>query len=239
MLRAAAKNHAYVAVVTDPDDYAAVLNALDMNFGSLSLEFRKKLAAKAFARTAAYDAAISGWFAETLEVEHPVWRALRRPPRKRHALRREPAPGGRLLRQRRQTPGRRDGTAIAGQAALLQQHQRHRRRLRAGRRIRPCAIRRGRHHQARQSVRRGDGRDAEGRLRESAALRPRLGLRRHRRDEPAARCRSRRGDREDLHRGDHRAGRHARGTGDRRRQEEPAAFAGRRLAGPARRRERR
>ena len=76
MLRAAAKNHAYVAVVIDPDDYAAVLNALDMNFGSLSLEFRKKLAAKAFARTAAYDAAISGWLAETLEVEHPVWRAF-------------------------------------------------------------------------------------------------------------------------------------------------------------------
>ena len=37
MVRAAAKNHAYVAVVTDPDDYAAVLNALEMNIGSLSL----------------------------------------------------------------------------------------------------------------------------------------------------------------------------------------------------------
>ena len=76
MLRAAAKNHAYVAVVVDPEDYAAVLNALDMNFGSLSLEFRKKLAAKAFARSAAYDAAISGWLAETLAVEHPVWRTF-------------------------------------------------------------------------------------------------------------------------------------------------------------------
>ena len=76
MVRASAKNHAYVAVVTDPEDYASVLNALEMNFGSLSLEFRQKLAAKAFARTAAYDAAISGWFAETLEVEHPAWRAF-------------------------------------------------------------------------------------------------------------------------------------------------------------------
>jgi phosphoribosylaminoimidazolecarboxamide formyltransferase/IMP cyclohydrolase len=76
MVRAAAKNHAYVAIVTDPDDYAQLLNALEMNFGSLSLEFRKKLAAKAFARTAAYDAAISQWFAETLHVEHPVWRAF-------------------------------------------------------------------------------------------------------------------------------------------------------------------
>ncbi|CAG1001444.1 MAG: bifunctional phosphoribosylaminoimidazolecarboxamide formyltransferase/IMP cyclohydrolase [Rhizobiaceae bacterium] len=76
MVRASAKNHAYVAVVTDPEDYAPLLNALELNFGSLSLDFRKRLAAKAFARTAAYDAAISGWFAETLEVEHPSWRAF-------------------------------------------------------------------------------------------------------------------------------------------------------------------
>src|SRR5690606_36827595 len=53
MLRAAAKNHAYVAAVTDPADYAAVIASLEINFGSLSLEFRKKLAVKAFARTAA------------------------------------------------------------------------------------------------------------------------------------------------------------------------------------------
>ena len=76
MVRASAKNHAYVAVVTDPEDYAPLLNALELNFGSLSLDFRKRLAAKAFARTAAYDAAISGWFAETLDIEHPSWRAF-------------------------------------------------------------------------------------------------------------------------------------------------------------------
>jgi phosphoribosylaminoimidazolecarboxamide formyltransferase/IMP cyclohydrolase len=76
MVRAAAKNHAYVAVVTDPEDYAPLINALEMNFGSLSLAFRKKLAAKAFARTAAYDAAISQWLAETLDIEHPLYRAF-------------------------------------------------------------------------------------------------------------------------------------------------------------------
>ncbi|MER2536978.1 MAG: bifunctional phosphoribosylaminoimidazolecarboxamide formyltransferase/IMP cyclohydrolase [Rhizobiaceae bacterium] len=76
MVRASAKNHAYVAIVTDPEDYAPVLTALEANFGALSLAFRKKLAAKAFARTAAYDAAISGWFAEALEIEHPTWRAF-------------------------------------------------------------------------------------------------------------------------------------------------------------------
>ncbi|MGB3901477.1 MAG: bifunctional phosphoribosylaminoimidazolecarboxamide formyltransferase/IMP cyclohydrolase [Mesorhizobium sp.] len=76
MVRASAKNHAYLAVVTDPEDYASVLNALEMNLGSLSFDFRQKLAAKAFARTAAYDAAISGWFAEALVIEHPGWCAF-------------------------------------------------------------------------------------------------------------------------------------------------------------------
>jgi phosphoribosylaminoimidazolecarboxamide formyltransferase / IMP cyclohydrolase len=76
MVRAAAKNHAYLAVVTDPHDYESIRLALDADAGHLSLEFRKKLAAKAFARTAAYDAAIANWFAETLGIEHPGWRSV-------------------------------------------------------------------------------------------------------------------------------------------------------------------
>ena len=63
MVRSAAKNHAHVAIVTDPADYAALLAELDANGGSTSLELRKKLAAKAFALTAAYDSTISQWFA--------------------------------------------------------------------------------------------------------------------------------------------------------------------------------
>src|SRR4051794_16390726 len=54
MVRSAAKNHAYVAMVTDPADYAALLAELDSRGGTM-LEFRKTLAAKAFALTAAYD----------------------------------------------------------------------------------------------------------------------------------------------------------------------------------------
>ncbi|RCS23618.1 bifunctional phosphoribosylaminoimidazolecarboxamide formyltransferase/IMP cyclohydrolase PurH [Phyllobacterium salinisoli] len=76
MIRAAAKNHAYVAIVTDPDDYDKVLAELDTHEGSLPYDFRQKLAAKAFARTAAYDAAISGWFAEATKTEAPTWRAV-------------------------------------------------------------------------------------------------------------------------------------------------------------------
>ncbi|MGF7006290.1 bifunctional phosphoribosylaminoimidazolecarboxamide formyltransferase/IMP cyclohydrolase [Aminobacter sp. BE322] len=76
MVRASAKNHAYVAIVTDPADYKQVLEAVVANNGALPLAFRKTLAAKAFARTAAYDAAISGWFADALEIENPDWRAF-------------------------------------------------------------------------------------------------------------------------------------------------------------------
>ncbi|WP_173934062.1 bifunctional phosphoribosylaminoimidazolecarboxamide formyltransferase/IMP cyclohydrolase [Chelativorans sp. Marseille-P2723] len=76
MLRAAAKNHAYVAVVTDPADYDRVLTGLKENDGAVSYRLRQELAAKAYARTAAYDAAISQWFAESLSIEQPKWRAF-------------------------------------------------------------------------------------------------------------------------------------------------------------------
>ena len=63
MVRSAAKNHGYVAIVTDPADYAELIAALDRSGGMTSLDLRKRLAAKAFAATAAYDSAISQWFA--------------------------------------------------------------------------------------------------------------------------------------------------------------------------------
>jgi phosphoribosylaminoimidazolecarboxamide formyltransferase/IMP cyclohydrolase len=62
MVRSAAKNHHYVAIVTDPSDYAELIEALDANGGMTSLDFRKRLAAKAFAATATYDAMIASWF---------------------------------------------------------------------------------------------------------------------------------------------------------------------------------
>lgn len=65
MLRASAKNHAHVTIVTDPADYDHLLEEMAANGGETSLEFRKQLALKAFARTAAYDAAISAWLGNT------------------------------------------------------------------------------------------------------------------------------------------------------------------------------
>jgi phosphoribosylaminoimidazolecarboxamide formyltransferase/IMP cyclohydrolase len=74
MIRAAAKNHADVAVVVDVADFDAVLAEMAAHGGATSLDFRKRLAAKAYARTAAYDAAIAGWMAEVLAEPAPAWR---------------------------------------------------------------------------------------------------------------------------------------------------------------------
>jgi phosphoribosylaminoimidazolecarboxamide formyltransferase/IMP cyclohydrolase len=63
MIRSAAKNHDFVTVVVEPADYETVMAELVLHQGATTLATRRRLAGKAFARTAAYDAAISGWFA--------------------------------------------------------------------------------------------------------------------------------------------------------------------------------
>jgi len=63
MIRSASKNHAYVTIVTDPADYPVLVDELAANDGATTLAFRRRMAAKAFAATAAYDSMISQWFA--------------------------------------------------------------------------------------------------------------------------------------------------------------------------------
>jgi phosphoribosylaminoimidazolecarboxamide formyltransferase / IMP cyclohydrolase len=111
MIRAAAKNHDDVAVVVEPQDYQAILDELAANQGATTLALRRRLAAKAYARTAAYDAAISNWFAGELKTEAPDFRAF----------------GGRLIQALRygenphqtaafyRTPDKRPGVATARQ----------------------------------------------------------------------------------------------------------------------------
>jgi phosphoribosylaminoimidazolecarboxamide formyltransferase/IMP cyclohydrolase len=111
MIRAAAKNHDDVAVVVEPQDYQAVLDELTANKGATTLTQRRRLAAKAYARTAAYDAAISNWFARELKTEAPDFRTF----------------GGRLIQALRygenphqkaafyRTPDKRAGVATARQ----------------------------------------------------------------------------------------------------------------------------
>jgi phosphoribosylaminoimidazolecarboxamide formyltransferase/IMP cyclohydrolase len=76
MIRAAAKNHDDVAVVVDSCDYEPLLAELAANKGAATLATRRRLAQKAFARTAAYDAAISNWLASSLGEATPPWRAF-------------------------------------------------------------------------------------------------------------------------------------------------------------------
>ncbi len=71
MIRAASKNHAYVNVVVDVEDYSALLDQLEENYGKTALGFRQWLAQTAYARTAAYDAAVSGWMASQLKIDVP------------------------------------------------------------------------------------------------------------------------------------------------------------------------
>src|SRR6201989_3549297 len=75
MIRAAAKNHDDVAVVVEPQDYQSGLDELATNGGGPTSGLRRRLAAKAYARTAAYDAAISNWFALQNKTEAPDYRA--------------------------------------------------------------------------------------------------------------------------------------------------------------------
>ncbi len=76
MIRAAAKNHAYVSVITSPDDYPTVMTEMTAKDGEISYATRKQLALKAFGRTATYDAAISNWLASQLSEPHPAYRAI-------------------------------------------------------------------------------------------------------------------------------------------------------------------
>ncbi|HSO47916.1 MAG TPA: bifunctional phosphoribosylaminoimidazolecarboxamide formyltransferase/IMP cyclohydrolase, partial [Rhizobiaceae bacterium] len=111
MIRAAAKNHSWVAIATDPADYGDILQSLDANDGATGFSLRKTLAARAFARTAAYDAAIGMWFSGQPEIGAPRHFAI----------------GGKLLEQLRygenphqsaalyRTPEQRPGVATATQ----------------------------------------------------------------------------------------------------------------------------
>jgi phosphoribosylaminoimidazolecarboxamide formyltransferase/IMP cyclohydrolase len=76
MIRAAAKNHAFVSVVVDVEDYDKLLGDMDQHSGGTCAKFRKKMAQTAYARTAAYDAAVSTWMAGAIGVENPRRRAV-------------------------------------------------------------------------------------------------------------------------------------------------------------------
>ena len=76
MIRAAAKNHDDVVVIVDVGDYPALIEELRRHAGATSLVFRRRMAQKAYARTAVYDAAISNWLAREVHQPAPKWRVF-------------------------------------------------------------------------------------------------------------------------------------------------------------------
>ena len=158
LIRAAAKNHSHVAVLTDPGQYGSLIEALER--GGTDLALRRSLAAAAFATTAAYDAAIAAWFARGAD-EFPERLVVsgRRVERLRYGE--NPHQRAAFYRNGEDRPGVATATQIQG----------------------ACS----RHRQACEPVRcRGRSRAAR-RLGTRAALRSRLRLRRHRRLQPDAR----------------------------------------------------
>ena len=99
MIRSAAKNHAHVAVLTEPAQLAEAQAEIEAR-GGTTLALRRRLAAAAYARTAAYDAAIAGWFAAQGGEAFPPRLAFAGAPEADAPLRREPAPARRLLHRR-------------------------------------------------------------------------------------------------------------------------------------------
>ncbi len=76
MIRAASKNHRFVTVVTDPADYAPLLDQMQAHDGATTLAFRQKLALTAYSRTAAYDTAVSTWLAAEIAEPTPRYRSF-------------------------------------------------------------------------------------------------------------------------------------------------------------------
>ena len=156
LVRAAAKNYAFVTVATSPAQYAEILHQMAAG-GGTTLEFRRKLAGEAFAHTAGYDRAIAAYFAEPVPAgSFPDTLSLFAGPKRRVAVRREPAPAsGPLCHERRSAGKRRGRQADPRQGAFLQQLARPGQRV--GNRLR--VHRAGRlGNQAQQSMRRRRGR---------------------------------------------------------------------------------
>ena len=189
MIRSASKNHRSVGVVTDPSQYAAVLEDLRANDGD-ALRGAQGVARPRGVR--AHGGLRRGDPPVPLDARgraaaHDLRRGVAGP---LPALRREPAPGRRALRRPARAPGLARARAGAQrQGAVLQQLPRRRRGL--GPRARARAARR-RHRQAHQPLRRRHGGDVHGGVRPRPRGRPPQRLRRHRRVQPALRPRARR-----------------------------------------------
>ena len=123
LIRAAAKNHDFVAVLTDPEQYAAVLEEIAAS-GGTSLALRRRLAGEAYARTAAYDSAIAAWFAARRDEDFPQRMTVAGTKRQTLRYGENPHQAAAFYVIGRASGGG-DRGAGAGQGTVLQQPERH------------------------------------------------------------------------------------------------------------------
>ena len=228
LLRASAKNHAFVTVLTDPADYDAVLDELSGEARTTTLATRRRLAAKAFARTAAYNSAIATWFSSAAGENPPSTFFLTGKLRQSLRYGENPHQNAAVYRIRRQGRAEpRAGRTRPGQGAELQQPHRRGRGFRAdfgvpGRPAGDCD------YQARQPLRHGNRRIGAGGLPQGAGLRSCQRLWRDRGLERGFGRGSSPGNSEDFYRGRDRALGQRRGQAGLPGQAECAAAADRR-----------
>ncbi len=185
MIRSAAKNHGYVAVCTEPEDMAEVLAALKAD-GATSLALRRRLAARAFARTAAYDAAISAWFAGQLGDEWPARKSIAGALNQTMRYGENPHQAAAFYTFPNPRPGVATARQLQGKELSYNNINDTDAAFELVAEFDPAAGAGRGHHQARQPLRRGPGRDPEEAYRARPAVRSGLGLRRHRRGQPPA-----------------------------------------------------
>ena len=227
MIRAAAKNFAFTAVVVNPASYDAVLQELTDAGGKLSLGTRESLAAEAFSYTARYDSAISRWFVEKQDDFPPLLLnayekvtdlAYGENPHQRAAYYAQAGARMHVLSMVRQLGGK----ELSFNNVLD---------LNAGAPADAGVRAAGVHdHQAQQPVRRGRRRVGARGLPRRLRVRPDVGLRRRHLRQPHGRRGVRRGAAEAVLRGHHRAAVHRRGARAARHQAEHAHPRGRRAA---------
>ena len=190
MVRAAAKNHASVTVVVDPGDYRSLLDELAANQGATQIAMRQRLAAKAFAHTAQYDAMVSAYFTgavgggsqtfpEDLNLSFRKRSDLRygENPHQQAAYYTDPRAIGASVTQARQIQGKElSYNNIADSDTALE----------CVRQFDPAGMR---HRETRKPLRRGARRNDRGRIRPRLSNRPDLRIRRHHRRQSRIGCR--------------------------------------------------
>ena len=161
MIRAAAKNHADVVVIVDVDDYAALLEEMRrQRRRDHASPSAARMAQKAYARTAAYDAAISNWLAREIGESAPAWRAFGGKLASAMRYGENPHQSAAFYVGPERAPGVATARQVQGKELSYNNINDTDAAYERGRRVRSRRTRGGRDHQARQSLRRRDRRDA-------------------------------------------------------------------------------